>query len=122
MAEVARPIHDRIIVRVESAETVSKGGIEIVSMRKVWRRCGEVLAVGPGIISEKTGKLIPTTLKPGDRVVFGSYAGTEIEVGGETYRVMREGDVACVADPEAEISTDGLLSSKYRQVSSFYNK
>jgi chaperonin GroES len=97
MAVRARPLHDRIIVRTDEPEKVTKGGIHLVTSGKEAQRRGEVLAVGPGIYSQ-AGTFIETTLKPGDRVIFGSYAGTEIKIEGETYRVMREGDVAAVIE------------------------
>ena len=111
MAERARPIHDRIIVKPEEVTNVTEGGIHVIEFREKPKRCGEVLAVGPGVY-DQNGKFAPTTLKPGDRVVFGSYAGTEITVDGEKLRVMREGDVACIVDADAEVETDGLPSRR----------
>jgi len=118
MATRVRPLHDRIVVRAETKETVSKGGIFIPSLQGKEERIGEVVAVGDGYINNM-GVKIPVTLKIGDRVLFGSYAGTEIEIDGDSYRLMREGDVVAVLDPEADVSTDGI-SSRRRDVASQY--
>jgi len=111
MALRARPIHDRIIVRREETKTVTTGGIQLVESYQPPQRCGRVLASGPGCRNAK-GKFIPNTLKPGDRVLFGAYAGTKLEINGETYQVMRESDVAGILDADAEVSTDGLTSRR----------
>ena len=111
MAERARPIHDRIIIRAEETTNVSKGGIHVVEFREKPQRCGEVVAVGPGVHDQR-GRFIPTSLKPGERVAFGTYAGTEIVVEGEKFRVMRESDVACVVDHDAEVETDGFTTRR----------
>jgi chaperonin GroES len=107
MALRARPIHDRIIVRREEAKTVTEGGIHLVERARTPQRCGEVLASGPGYTDEK-GKFIPNTLKAGDRILFGAYAGTELKLDGETYQVMRESDVAGLLDADTEMGTNGL--------------
>jgi chaperonin GroES len=100
MAIRVRPIHDRIVVRRDAPETEWEGSsIAIPESHQRPKRQGEVLAVGPGHISSK-GTLMPTGLKPGDRVYFGSYAGVEIEVDGEKYQIMRANDVAGVIEGE----------------------
>lgn len=118
MALRARPLHDRIIVRRETADEMTAGGIVIPFREGKPQRSGEVLAAGPGVINER-GVLIPVSLKPGDRVLFGAYAGTEIKIDGESYQVMRESDVACLLDADADVETDGL-SSPRSEVSSHY--
>jgi len=104
----ARPIHDRIIVRVDRPKTRTDGGIWLPPSGKKAQRKGEVLAVGPGTY-DADGRWVATTLKPGDRVVFGSYAGTDIEVDDEVYRVLREGNVAAVIEGDEEgVETEAL--------------
>lgn len=107
----ARPIHDRIIVRADEPETVTKGGIHLVQYGQKAQRRGEVLAVGPGTYNEK-GQFIETTLKPGDRIVFGSYAGTELKLDGESYRVMRESDVAALVEGDLASVETGTLEKR----------
>ena len=86
------PLHDRILVRrVEEPET-TKSGLIIPDTAKEKPQDGEVLAVGKGKIKED-GKVIPLEVKPGDRVLFGKYAGTDIILDGEDYLIMREEEV-----------------------------
>ena len=87
-----RPLHDRVIVqRIEGLEK-SAGGIIIPDTAKEKPQEGKVIAVGTGTVL-KDGKIIPLQVKPGDRVLFSKYGGTEIEFGDENYLVMREDDI-----------------------------
>ncbi|MGO9372121.1 MAG: co-chaperone GroES [Syntrophobacteraceae bacterium] len=87
-----RPLHDRVIVqRVEELEK-SAGGIIIPDTAKEKPQEGKVIAVGTGTVL-KDGKTIPLQVKPGDRVLFSKYGGTEIEFGDEKYLVLREDDI-----------------------------
>ena len=106
-----RPVYDRVIVRVDEPETQSKGGVLFPLSGQKAQRKGEVLAVGPGTHNYK-GEFIATQLKPGDRIVFGAYAGTEIKHEGEKYRVMREGDIAGVIEGDHEAITTGQLEAR----------
>jgi chaperonin GroES len=86
------PLHDRILVkRVEEQET-TRSGIIIPDTAKDKPQEGEVLAIGKGKINEE-GKVLPLDVKPGERILFGKYAGTEINIEGEEYLIMREDDV-----------------------------
>jgi chaperonin GroES len=86
------PLHDRILVsRVEEQET-TRGGIIIPDTAKDKPQDGEVLAVGKGKIKED-GKILPLDVKPGDRILFGKYAGTEIKIDGQEYLIIREDEV-----------------------------
>lgn len=98
----ARPIHDRIIVKVDDVITSTSGGIALVESYQPQPSRGEVLAVGPGTYDEK-GNFIPVTLKPGQHVIFGNYHGVEIEIDGESYRIMREMDVAAIVEGETAV-------------------
>jgi chaperonin GroES len=86
------PLHDRILVRrVEERET-TKSGLIIPDTAKEKPQDGEVLAVGKGKVKDD-GKVIPLQIKPGDRILFGKYAGTDIILDGEDYLIMREDEV-----------------------------
>jgi chaperonin GroES len=90
-----QPLHDRIIVRPAKAEEVTKGGIIIPDTAKEKPMQGEVIAVGQGKQTED-GKVLPMQLKVGDKVLYGKYAGTEINVDGEELLIMRESDVFAI--------------------------
>ena len=87
-----RPLHDRVIIeRIEERE-ISAGGIIIPDTAKEKPQEGKVIAVGTGTVL-KNGKTIPLQVKPGDRVLFSKYGGTEVEFGDENYLVLREDDI-----------------------------
>ena len=87
-----RPLHDRVLVRRVEAEEKTAGGIIIPDTAKEKPQEGEVVAVGPGGRDE-AGKLIPIDLKPGNRVLFGKWSGTEVKVDGEDLLIMKESDI-----------------------------
>jgi chaperonin GroES len=92
-----RPLQDRIIVKRVEEEEKTKGGIIIPDSAKEKPQEGEVLAVGPGKVSED-GKKIPMEVKVGDRVLFSKYAGTEIKIEGGDHLIMREDDILGVIE------------------------
>ena len=87
-----RPLHDRVVVRRIAAEEKTKGGIIIPDTAQEKPQEGEVIAVGPGGRDEN-GKLIPIDLKPGNRVLFGKWSGTEVKLDGEELLIMKESDI-----------------------------
>ena len=87
-----RPLHDRVVIRRVEEEAKSKGGIIIPDTAKEKPQEGEVIAVGPGGRDEN-GKLIPIDLKPGNRVLFGKWSGTEVKLDGEELLIMKESDI-----------------------------
>ena len=87
-----RPLHHRVVVRRIDAEEKTKGGIIIPDTAKEKPQEGEVIAVGPGGRDEN-GKLIPIDLKPGNRVLFGKWSGTEVKLDGEELLIMKESDI-----------------------------
>ncbi|MFP3870236.1 MAG: co-chaperone GroES [Syntrophobacteria bacterium] len=90
-----RPLHDRVIVkRIEEDEKTS-GGIIIPDTAKEKPQQGTVIAVGKGKIL-KNGDVMPPTVKEGDRILFGKYAGTDIKIDGEEHLIMREDDILAV--------------------------
>ena len=84
------PLHDRVIVQPAAAETKTAGGIIIPDTAKEKPQRGTVLAAGPGKKDE------PVTVKAGDTVLYGKYAGTEITVEGTEYLIMRESDILAI--------------------------
>jgi chaperonin GroES len=92
MAQKLTPLHDRVVIRrIEEQETV-RGGIIIPDTAKEKPQEGEVIAVGKGKSNEE-GKVFPLDVKPGDRVLFGKYAGTEIKIDGEDFLILREEEI-----------------------------
>jgi chaperonin GroES len=92
-----RPLHDRVVVRRIEADAKTKGGIIIPDTVKEKPQEGEVVAVGPGARDEN-GKLVPTELKPGERILFGKWSGTEVKIDGEELLIMKETDVMGVIE------------------------
>jgi chaperonin GroES len=87
-----RPLHDRIVIKRIEAEAKSAGGIIIPDTAKEKPQQGEVVAVGPGG-RDDSGKLIPIGVKAGDRVLFGKWSGTEVEIDDQYYLIMKESDI-----------------------------
>ncbi len=90
-----RPLSDRVLVRALEELEVKRGGIIIPDTAKEKPQEGEVIAVGPGRLSDK-GERIAIEVKTGDRVLFGKYSGTEVNVGAEALLIMRETDILAV--------------------------
>ena len=84
------PLHDRVIVRPAPAEEKTAGGIIIPDTAKEKPQRGTVVAAGPGKKDE------PMTVKSGDTILYGKYAGTEVSFEGEDYLIMRESDILAV--------------------------
>ncbi len=93
MAIRIRPLKDRIVVRPVEEETRTAGGIYLPDTAKERPQKGEVVAVGPGKFIESKGDRVPIPLKAGDRVFFGKYAGTEIRIDGDEYKILEVKDV-----------------------------
>jgi chaperonin GroES len=92
-----RPLHDRVVVKRIEAEEKTAGGIIIPDTAKEKPQQGEVVSVGPGGRDE-TGKLIPIDVKPGNRVLFGKWSGTEVKLDGVEYLIMKESDIMGVIE------------------------
>ena len=91
MAELSiKPLHDRVLVEAAKAEERTAGGIIIPDTAKEKPQNGKIVAVGNGKKDE------PMTVKVGDNVLYGKYAGTEITVNGKDYLIMRESDVFAI--------------------------
>jgi chaperonin GroES len=92
-----RPLHDRVIVKRIEEEETTKGGIIIPDTAKEKPIEGKVVAVGAGKLLEN-GKMQPLEVKKGDRILFGKYAGTEIQIEGEEHLIMREEDIIAIVE------------------------
>ena len=90
------PLADRVVVKpLEDGETM-RGGLYIPDTAKEKPQQGEITAVGPGRIEEKTGNRLPMEVKVGDKVLYAKYAGSEVTIDGETRLILRESDVLAV--------------------------
>jgi chaperonin GroES len=91
MAKVSvKPLHDRILVEPAAAETKTASGLYIPDTAKEKPQRGTVIAVGSGKKDE------PITVKVGDTVLYGKYSGTELQVDGKDYLIMRESDIFAI--------------------------
>ncbi len=90
-----KPLHDRVIVKRVEEDEKTKGGIIIPDTAKEKPVEGKIMAVGDGKIQED-GKKTPLEVKEGDRVLFGKYAGTEIQIDGEEHLIMKEDDIIAI--------------------------
>ncbi len=87
-----RPLHDRVLVRRLESEEKTAGGIIIPDTAKEKPQQGEVIAVGPGARGED-GKIVALDVKPGDRILFGKWSGTEVKIDNEELLIMKESDI-----------------------------
>ena len=94
MAMNIKPLADRVIVKPAEKETM-KGGIIIPDTAKEKPMQGTIVAVGPGQISD-SGERVTPEVKKGDTVLFGKYSGTEVNVDGVDYLILRESDVLAI--------------------------
>jgi chaperonin GroES len=93
-----RPLGDKILVKRDEAATKTDSGIFLPETSKDKPKTGVIEAVGTGNLNTDTGERIPLTVKKGDRVIFTSYAGTEIKLDGVEYLMMSEDDILAVVD------------------------
>jgi chaperonin GroES len=96
MASKIRPLQDRVIVKRVAEEEKTKGGIIIPDTAKEKPIEGLIAAVGPGKVTD--GKLVELSVKEGDRILFGKYAGTEVKLDGEEHLILREDDILGVIE------------------------
>jgi chaperonin GroES len=92
-----KPLGDRIIAKGLSAESVTPGGIVLPDSAKEKPLEAEVIAIGPGALLD-SGKLSPMDVKPGDKIVYGKYAGTEVKVGADEFIILRQEDVLAIIE------------------------
>lgn len=93
-----RPLGDKILVKRADPETKTDAGIYLPESAKDKPKEGKVVALGSGRLNKDTGEYIPFSVKKGDRVIFTSYAGTEIKIGDEDILIVTEDDILGVID------------------------
>lgn len=87
-----KPLHDRVLVRRLESDEKTAGGLIIPDSAKEKPSEGEVVSCGEGARKD-SGEMIPMSVKPGDRILFGKWSGTEVKVDGEDLLIMKESDV-----------------------------
>ena len=92
-----KPLGDKLLLKRLEAEEVTKGGIVLPDAAKEKPKEGKILSLGDGKLLDD-GKRAPFQVKAGDRVIFSSYAGTEIKIEGEEYLILGEDDVLAVIE------------------------
>jgi len=92
-----KPLQDRVIVKQTEAEEKTKSGIFLPDAAKEKPTRGKVIAAGPGLLDDK-GKRMTLSVKTGDTVVYGKYSGSEVEVDGEKFVILREADILGVVE------------------------
>ena len=92
-----RPLHDRVMIRRIDPAAKTTGGIIIPDTAQEKPMEGEIVAVGPGARDE-TGKVVPLDVRPGDRILFGKWSGSEIKLDGEDLLIMSESDIMGVLE------------------------
>ena len=92
-----KPLHDKVLVKRVDEETKTAGGIIIPDTAKEKPSEGIVEAIGNGFRTEE-GKILPMSVKVGDRVLFAKWGGTEIKLGGETRLIIKESDILAVVE------------------------
>ncbi|MDG5815399.1 co-chaperone GroES [Chitinispirillales bacterium ANBcel5] len=90
-----KPMEDRVLLKAVPAEEKTSGGIIIPDSAKEKPQEAEVVAVGPGKSNDKGGK-VEISVKKGDKVLYSKYAGTELEIEGEEYLIVRESDILAI--------------------------
>eukprot|EP01037_Dinobryon_pediforme_P012942 gene12942-13042_t len=92
-----RPLHDRVVVKRLDAEEKTAGGIIIPDTAKEKPMEGEIIAAGPGARNEQ-GQIVALDVKPGDRVLFGKWSGTEVKIDGVDLLIMKESDIMGIVE------------------------
>ena len=92
-----KPLGDRVLVRRVEAEDKTAGGILLPESAKEKPKEGKIISLGEGRTLD-SGEKSTFSVKKGDRIVFSSYAGTEVKYGGIDYLIMREDDILCIID------------------------
>ncbi len=90
-----KPLADRVVIKPSPADEKTKGGIILPDTAKEKPVVGEVVAIGPGKVSDD-GKKVPMEVKVGDKVLYGKYSGTEVTYEGDEYLIMREADIFAI--------------------------
>ena len=89
-----KPLSDRVLIKMDEAEEVSKGGILLSGSAKEKPQVASVIAVGPGGVVD--GKEVVMTVKPGDKVITSKYSGTEVKLEEEEYIIVKQSDILAI--------------------------
>ncbi len=89
-----QPLSDRVVVKALEESEQMRGGLYIPDTAKEKPQQGEIIAAGPGKYED--GKLVPMSVKTGDKVLYGKYSGTEVTLDNEQYLILRESDVLAI--------------------------
>ncbi|HHY32698.1 MAG TPA: co-chaperone GroES [Firmicutes bacterium] len=92
---MVKPLEDRVVVKPNTEEERTKGGIVLPDTAKERPQEGEVVAVGPGKLLDN-GQRAPMDVKPGDKIIFAKYGGTEVKIDGEEYIILRQSDILAI--------------------------
>ena len=90
------PLADRVVVKLVEAEEKTKTGIILTAAAQEKPQVAEVIAVGPGEVVD--GKLVPMTVKVGDKVLTSKYSGTEVKMDGVEYTIVKQGDILAIVE------------------------
>ena len=90
-----KPLSDRVVVEPAAAEEKSSGGIILPDTAQEKPQQGTVVATGPGKVSD-SGTLVEMLVKDGDKILYGKYSGTEVNIAGIDYIIMRENDILAI--------------------------
>ena len=88
-----RPLGEKIMVKRADAQSKTDAGIFLPESAKDQPKEGKIIALGSGILNKDTGEYMPFTVKKGDRVIFTSYAGTEVKIGDDEMLILTQDDV-----------------------------
>jgi chaperonin GroES len=91
------PLEDRVVVKPQEAESKTAGGIVLPDTAKEKPLLGKIIATGAGKLDDN-GKRIPMSVKKNDTVLFGKYSGSDVELDGEEYKILRESEILGVIE------------------------
>ena len=91
-----KPLGDRVVIKQLEAEETTKSGIVLPSQAKEKPQQAQVVAVGPGGVVD--GKEVKMEVKPGDKVIYSKYAGTEVKMGDDEYIIVKQNDILAVVE------------------------
>jgi chaperonin GroES len=92
-----KPLNDRLVVKALTPEEKTAGGIILPDSAQEKPQEAEVVAIGPGKTLDN-GKVVPLEVKPGDKIIYAKYGGTEIKIGSDEYVILRQDDVLAIKD------------------------
>jgi chaperonin GroES len=93
-----RPLGDKVLIKRDEAESKTESGIFLPESAKDRPKTGTVAAVGNGTLNTETGDRTPLNVKAGDKVIFSSYAGTEVKIGTDELLIMSESEILAIID------------------------